>query len=315
VCWGRKVKDRLPKWRTRADDAYARSDEVLGGWLTVLRSAVERFSEARGPQAAASLSYYAFFSLFPLLLFILIAVGALLGREQAHARVVHFVGAILPVGQDVVRRTIEQGLAGVGGLQLLAALGLLWSATGFFSTLVSNIDLGWPEVKAANIVRQRLYGLLMVGVLTLLLMLSLLLNVFVDLLLRLRSALPLLGVMLEKAHWPTTTRLLATAVALLLLFGLYWAVPKARVRWQAAAIGALVATLAMYLVSWGFSRLVASGLTRYETVYGSLGAVVALLFWMYLSSWTLLVGAHLTAAIDRRAAIGHPNAPSASAPA
>jgi membrane protein len=310
VCWGRKVKDRLPKWRARGEGAYARTDEVLGGSLTVLRSAVERFTEVRGSQAAASLSYYAFFSLFPLLLFLLIAAGALLGREQAYAKVVQFVGAVLPVGQDVVRRTIEQGLAGAASLQLVAALGLLWSATGFFSTLVSNIDLGWPDVKAANIVRQRLYGLLMVGVLTLLLMLSLLLNVLVDLLLRLRFALPVVGLMLEKARWPTTTRLLATAVALLLLFGLYWAVPKAKVRWQAAAIGALVATLAMYLVSWGFSRLVASGLTRYETVYGSLGAVVALLFWMYLSSWTLLVGAHLTAAIDRHAVIGRPGAPS-----
>jgi membrane protein len=306
------LKDLAPIWRARAEGVYARVDDGLGGSLTVLRSAIERFAALRGSQAAASLSYYAFFSLFPLLLFVLIAVGALLGREQAYAQLIRLLGNVLPVGQEVVQSAINQGLAGAGSLPFLAALGLLWSATGFFGTLVGNVDLCWPEVKAANLLRQRLYGLLMVAVLTVLLLLSLLFNVVVDLLLRLRSVLPLVGTLLESARWPTISRLLATGVGLLLLFGLYWAVPKARVRWQAAATGALAATVAMYAVSWGFSRLVASGLARYETVYGSLGAVVGLLFWMYLSSWILLCGAHLTAAIDRRHAFGRVSAPSSS---
>jgi membrane protein len=115
----------------------------------------------------------------------------------------------------------------------------------------------------------------------------------------LRPALLFIEPLLEQALWPTITRFLTAAAALLLLFGLYWAVPKAKVRWQAAASGALAAGIVVHLVSWGFSRMVASGLTRYETVYGSLGAVVGLLFWMYLSSWIVLFGAHLAAAIDR----------------
>jgi membrane protein len=303
------VNDRLPKWRARAERTFARSDETLGGIPTVLRSAIERFNAVRGSQAAASLSYYAFFSLFPLALFILIAVGALLGRERAFAQLVEILGRVLPVGQDVVQRTIEQVLPGTGSLRLVAAVGLLWSATGFFGTLVSNIDLAWPEVKAANLLRQRLYGLLMVGVLTLLLLLSLSLNLFVDVLLRLRSAAPLAGVLLEGARWPTTTRLITTGVALLLLFGLYWGVPKATVRWQAATWGALAAGLAGYLVSYGFSWLVARGIARYETVYGSLGAIVALLFWMYLANWIVLFGAHLTAAVDRCYARRRPGVP------
>jgi membrane protein len=261
-------------------------------------------------QAAASLSYYAFFSLFPLLLFILMAAGWLLGSEQVYDQLVQALGNLLPVpfGKEVVGSTIEQVLPRSGGLQLMAALGLLWAGTGFFSALVFNIDLAWPDVKAANPLRQRLYGLLMVGVLTLLLLLSLLLNLFIDVLLRLRSVLPQVGALLDTARWPTTTRFLSTGVALLLLFGLYWGVPKAKVRWQAAGWGALAAALAWLLVSWGFSFLVTSGLTSYERVYGSLGAVVGLLTWMYLSSWIVLFCAHLTAALDRRQAQATPTA-------
>jgi membrane protein len=273
---------------------------------------VERFTAVRGSQAAASLSYYAFFSMFPLLLFILITAGSFMGREKVYDQLVRILGGILPVGHEVVGHTIEQVLPRAGGLQLVAALSLLWSGTAFFGALVSNMDLAWPGVRAANPLRHRLYGVLIAVVLTLLLLLSLLLNLLIDVLLRLRPALLFLLPLLEQARWPTITKFLATGVALLLLFGLYWAVPKARVRWRAAALGTLVAGLAWYLVSWGFSRLVASGLARYETVYGSLGAVAALLFWMYLTNWIVLVGAHLTAAIDRRPARARPSGSSSA---
>jgi membrane protein len=293
------VSDRLASWRVRAEQYLSRADSVLGGSLTVVRSAIERFAAVRGSQAAASLSYYAFFSLFPLLLFILIAAGSLLGREKAYGQVIHVLGNVLPVGGEVVGSTIDRVLPRMGSLQVVAALGLLWAGTGFFSALVFNIDLGWPEVRAANPVRQRLYGLLMVAVLTLLLLLSLVSNLVLDVLLRLEILLPSTRELLQETLWPTATRFLPVGVAFFLLFGLYWGVPKAKVRWQAAAWGAIVAALAWHLVSWGFSWLLAMGLTRYEVIYGSLGAVVGLLSWMYLSSWIVLFGAHLTSAIDR----------------
>jgi len=283
--------------------------------LTILRSAVERFTAVRGSQAAAGLTYYAFFSLFPLLLFMLIAAGSLLGRKEVYDQLVRLLESVLPVGQEVIGSTIEQVLPKVGSLQLFAALGLLWAGTSFFGALVFNIDLAWPDVRAANPLRQRLYGLLMAGILTLLLLLALGLNLLIDVLLRLRPELLFLESLLEQKLWPTTTKLLSAGVSLLLLFGLYWGVPKAKVQWRAAAVAAVVAALAWNLVSWGFSRLVAGGITRYETVYGSLGAVVALLFWMYLANWIVLFGAHLTAAVDRRAARLHSTASSSPASA
>jgi membrane protein len=67
---------------------------------------------------------------------------------------------------------------------------------------------------------------------------------------------------------------------------------------MAAFWGALVAAVAWELVTDAFTWVLSSGLIHYELVYGSLGAIIALLFWIYLISWILLYGAYLTAAID-----------------
>jgi len=75
-----------------------------------------------------------------------------------------------------------------------------------------------------------------------------------------------------------------------------------RVRFlQVLGFAALAAALAWELSTNGFTWLLSSGLVHYELVYGSLGAIIALLFWIYLISWILLFGAYLTAAIDEPA--------------
>ncbi len=73
--------------------------------------------------------------------------------------------------------------------------------------------------------------------------------------------------------------------------------PNTEVKRRAAFWGALVAALAWEVAANGLAWYLKSGLVQYELVYGSLGAVVALMFWIYLSSWITLFGAHLSAAI------------------
>jgi YihY family inner membrane protein len=87
-------------------------------------------------------------------------------------------------------------------------------------------------------------------------------------------------------------------IRVIIFWLLYYIVPATRVRVMAAFWGALLAALAWELVTDAFTWILSSGLVHYELVYGSLGAIIALLFWIYLISWILLFGAYLTAAID-----------------
>ena len=81
------------------------------------------------------------------------------------------------------------------------------------------------------------------------------------------------------------------------LLVLYWWLPRTKVRWREAVWGALVGSIGISIVTAGFTWFLGSGLSNYNLVYGSPGAIVALLFWIYLLSLIIFAGAHLSAAI------------------
>jgi membrane protein len=78
---------------------------------------------------------------------------------------------------------------------------------------------------------------------------------------------------------------------------LYWWLPRTKVLWREAAWGAIIGSIGISGVTSGFTWFLESGLSNYNLVYGSLGAIVALLFWIYLLSLIIFAGAHLSAAI------------------
>jgi membrane protein len=61
----------------------------------------------------------------------------------------------------------------------------------------------------------------------------------------------------------------------------------------------VVTTITWQVITNLFGAYLASGMARYEIVYGSLGKMIALLAWIYFSGWIILFGAHLTSSIDR----------------
>jgi membrane protein len=71
-----------------------------------------------------------------------------------------------------------------------------------------------------------------------------------------------------------------------------------KVKWRAALWSAAIAAIAWQISTNAFSIFLSSGFGRYDVVYGSLGAVVVLIFLIYILSWVTLFGAHLCASID-----------------
>jgi YihY family inner membrane protein len=98
-----------------------------------------------------------------------------------------------------------------------------------------------------------------------------------------------------RAVIPSETAL--SAFIFVLLTALYVWLPKARVRLREAVVGAAVCALALRAATTLFTAFLSSGLVRYNLVYGSLGALLALLSWVYVASLVVLGGAHLSAAV------------------
>ncbi len=284
----------------RLKDAYRRADRLSGGFLGLLRDSFRSFSDARAPEAAASMAYYAFFSLFPLVL-TLIALGSFfLEREQASQQVVEFVAQGIPISRRLIERNVQQVLDLRGAVGVVGLVGLLWSATGVFSVLAHNVNRAWSEAESRSFLERRLVALGMVGAMAGLLALSVLSTVVLGILPQLQ--IPLAGGMsiYDTALWAVLSNLVPWVFAFLMFLALYRWVPNTEVAWTAAAGGALIATLAWEGVTGVFTWYLRSGLVRYELIYGSLGAVVVLMLWIYLGSWITLLGAHLSAAVARR---------------
>ena len=98
--------------------------------------------------------------------------------------------------------------------------------------------------------------------------------------------------------WRLVSTVASWLTVFLLFFALYRWIPAVSVRWRAAFWGALFATVAWQIATAGFAWYLTPGFGRYQLVYGSLGAVVAWLFLIYLISFITLFGAHLSAAIN-----------------
>lgn len=293
---------KIARWlKSTSAHLYRQIDTLSRGRLGIVRRTLESFGQMRSAQAAAGMAYYAFFSLFPLTLFLVAVTSAFLVQdtERAVEQVTGFIGQAIPVSPGLIRDNVEQVLRMRGTVGLIGALGTLWSATGFFSILSGNINRAWPRAQQRNFFQQRLVALIMIAVLVVLLILSLASTAILNLLPP--TQIPLLdGLFLrETLLWRILTALVPWVFAFLLFFALYRWTPNTQVPWRAAGWAALIVSVAWQIAATAFAWYFGSGLARYQLVYGSLGTIIALLFWIYLSSWFTLFGAHLSAAITR----------------
>jgi YihY family inner membrane protein len=270
-----------------------RLNRLTGGGWAVLQFAFVQFGKSRAAEAAASMAYYAFFCLFPLLLFIVAAGSYVLEKAWVYKEIISFVQEFAPLFEPLITDTIGKVIDLRGPVGIIGLIGLLWSSSAFFAVLVRNIDRAWPGVKPRNFIQQRVFAIEMIASVTALLFLAWVLNAMVNLFPKVVGLPPPVG------GYAILPRLAVWGATLLFSFILYTWVPPTKVNWVAAAIGAAIATLFLQLTSLGIGWFLGRGLLRYELIYGSLGTVALLMLWTYLAGWIILFGAHLSASLHR----------------
>ena len=276
-------------------DFFQNINHLSGDRLSILQTAIKTFTDKQAAQASAGLAYYTVFSIFPLML-VFIAVGSyFLDSQQVFNTVTQFIQQALPISRQVINENLEEILEQRGTAGIVSLLILLWSGSGMFTNLAYNINLAWPRAARRNFLQSRLVGLWMIVGLIGLIALSLFLS-------WLTARLPFIH---TASTSPTDLFILRAISALgswlmifLVFLTLYHWIPTLRVRWSATIWGALIASLAWKAITTGFSWYLGSSFSQYQLVYGSLGAIVAFLFLIYIISFIILFGAHLSAAIE-----------------
>ena len=265
-------------------------------WLLARRS-VQEFMDDHVPQLAASMSYYIFFSLFPLAILIVSIMGVLLTDDGLREQIVDSLFDLLPAGagREDLEALLEPIARGRSAIGVISVLGLIWAASGMMSALRFSLDSVWDLEFRRPFVRGKLVDLALVlgvgGLLALSIGATAVLQVGRDLSVSLSDSLGPFGS--EASGLFNVIALLTPALLTWLTFTIiYTVVPSVTVRVRDAVAGALVGMLLFELLKFGFSVYLRN-FSDYDAVYGSLGAAIALLFFVYLGACVLLFGAEI----------------------
>jgi len=234
-----------------------------------LAGVVRKFGEDQGGQLAALISYYAFVSLFPLLLVFVTILGFILEDDpDAQQRILDgLLGQIPLIGDQLELHS----LSGSGVALLIGIVGALLAGMGITNTAQSAFARIWdvPFKRRRGFIQQRLYGL---GVLAILGTLCIASSV----------AAGLVGA----ASLPALEVAAALAVALAFNFALFMAAFKlltaAEVGWRDFAPGVITAAVGLELLQQFGGYYVTHVLERTEPLYGMFALVLGLLAWLYL---------------------------------
>lgn len=293
----KKLNQTIQKISNRLEHIYRRADDLSGGVLEVIRVTVERFTEERGSETAASLAYYAFFSIFPMLLVFIVVGSFFVDTEVVQIQLLNALQGTIPGAEELVIQNINHVLRLRGAVSFVALISLVWSSTSVFNILARNINRAFPHAGLLDFIKGRLRGLIIFFGLGLLLLLSLAASTLSGLIPVIE--IPINGINLhETIVWQIGAFLVPVFFNWMMFWALYQWVPTVTVSRRASLFGGLIAGVAWVLLNNGFAWYLSSGLNQYQLVYGSLGTIVALLFWVYLTATIVLMGAHLTASIQ-----------------
>ena len=247
---------------------------------------------------AAGVAYYSILSLFPLTIGILAVFSPLLPADTVESAFLDFLRTYLPGSDDAFRENLEATGGVRSALGIVSVLGMFWSASAIFGAISRAVNRAWDVHEDRPFYIDKVRHIAMafsVGLLFLLSLTTTTLLQFVD---TLAGDVGGIVQLLEQDAVNTVARVLPFLFSLSIFFMIYKYVPNTVTQWRYIWPGALLAALA-FEVSKGFFLLYLDNFANFEQVYGSLGSVVVLLLWTYVSSLTLIIGAEFTSEYER----------------
>lgn len=247
---------------------------------------------------AAQLAYYFFLALIPFLIFVIASLSVFgtadRGRELLFK---FFANALPPAAFELIEMTFRQIIHSSGPLKMsLGILASVWSASMGMTAIMDTLNAAHKVRETRSLVKQYTVATgLTVGI-ALLMVIAVLIVVFGDTILNAVWPGSFFAPIWEIAQWP-----LALALILLAFAIVYYSAPNLRNRkWHWVTPGSICGVILWMIVSMGL-RIYLHFFGTYSVGYGSLGAVIVLLLWFYLSGVAVLSGAVLNAVLERLA--------------
>jgi membrane protein len=270
-------------------------------WTEILRIVARKFADDQIPGRAAQMSFYFFLSIFPILLIVVAILGLVLDVQWLVAdTIISRLAALAPPSIARLFTELLDQLARQPGKPLTwGILVTLWAASSGMVATIHGLNQAYAVEEERPWWRRRLVGLTLTLVFMLIITAAMLLLAY---------GVPLAQAFAKRlgfhsasllawriAQWPVIFAFVLVAFHLLY----YFAPSRPLGRWVWFRAGTLIAIALWFAASLGLKFYIAN-FANYNVAYGSLGAIIVLLLWFYLTSIAILTGAEINAQCERR---------------
>jgi membrane protein len=267
-------------------------------WRTIVACVLRRISKDNLSVLAAAVAFYALLCLFPALTAVVSLYGLFTDPAMVERQAAAMEG-ILPAEAIKLVATWLQALLegppsrfGIGlVVSVVLALWSAWSATG---TLMTAVNICYGEDEKRGLIWFNMEALILSAGLAVFAVAAIGLVAVLPATLELLPVSAALHAVITLVRWPLLAGLAILALAIVYRY----APARTQPRWQFVSWGAVIATLLWIAASIAFTGYV-STIGSYDKTYGSLGAVIVLTLWFYLSAYVTLIGAEVNAELER----------------
>ena len=271
------------------------------GWKDILLRTYQQMNEDRLLAVAAGVVFYGLLALFPAIT-ALVSSYALFAKGSTVNEHLASLGTLLPGGaMDIVREQVDRVLA-KGDIKLGTAFAFsfllaVWSANGGAKAVIDALNVAYEEEEERGFFKLNAVSLAFTlgGLIAVLLAIGAI--VALPLVLSAIGLSAVTDAIIRYGRWPILVVLTLPALAVL-----YRYAPSRRSpQWKWITIGSVFATVAWLAGSAVLSYYLAN-YAHYDATYGSLGAAIGLMVWMWMSMIVILLGAELNAEIEHQTA-------------
>jgi len=256
-------------------------------WGVVAERTLRRTLNEQSFDLAGSVAFWAFFSLFPLLLGLIAGLSFVFDSAQVQGRLIARAAEALPAGADLIEHNLETVVRLRRAFGVAAILGLFWSASAGIAALSRAVSWGWgSEASAPRLQRLRVFAMAFAMYFLLIAV------VVVTTTLRLFRFAQLWLFESMGVYTPMLSVVIATLLGLMPVFLLFCAIYRFlnydRVKLAQVWPAALLATV-LFEISKQLFLVYLDHFAQYELVYGSLSSVILLQLWLYLVAFIVIL--------------------------
>jgi membrane protein len=268
--------------------------------LGLTRLTIKKIGSDELSTRSAALSYYFLLALFPMFLFLMSLIGILAGPgSELRENIISAFGRLAPgSASQLVHNVVNQTLQASNGIKLAAGiLGALWSASGGMSAVVTSLNVIYRVAETRPWWKQKLTIVGLTVALAALIIVGLVLALYGG---KIGEAIAnhaglgsVFRIFWHIIQWPA-----AFAVMLLAYSIIYYFAPNLdERRWYWVTPGAAAGVALWLLTSIGF-RIYLHFFNSYSATYGSIGAVIILMLWLFMTGFAILVGGEINWVIE-----------------